>query len=142
MAEQCQNFDTARPRPSSVKIFFSNFDTARPWPSSVKIFFSNFDTARPWPSSVKILTLLGRGRAVSKFFFQILTLLGRGRRCPYARARACLWCLRLLSYEIAARARAFTQWPSAMAVSREVREVKVTTRVLCAHCPSLTRAIN
>ena len=88
MAEQCQNFDTARPRPSSVKIFFSNFDTARPWPSSVtarprpssvkiffsnfdtarprpssvKIFFSNFDTARPWPSSVKILTLLGRGR--------------------------------------------------------------------------------
>ena len=31
MAEQCQNFDTARPRPSSVKKFFSNFDTARPW---------------------------------------------------------------------------------------------------------------
>ena len=60
MAEQCQNFDTARPRPSSVNIFFSNFDTAR-----------------PWPSSVKILTLLGRGRAVSNFFFQILTLLGR-----------------------------------------------------------------
>ena len=174
MAEQCQNFDTARPRPSSVKIFFSNFDTARPWPSrvkiltllgrgravskffsnfdtarpgrarprpsSVKIFFSNFDTARPWPSSVKILTLLGRGRAVSKFFFQILTLLGRGRavskfffqiltlHCSAVavvalpirtRARACL---RLLSYEIAARARAFTQWPSAsaMAVSREV----------------------
>ena len=53
VAEQCQNFDTARPRPSSVKIFFSNFDTAR-----------------PWPSSVKILTLLGHGRAVSKFFFK------------------------------------------------------------------------
>ena len=105
--------------------------------------------ARPWPSSVKILTLLGHGRAVSKFFFQILTLLGRGRavskfffkfwHCSavavvahtHARARACL---RLLSYEIAARARAFTQWPSAMAVSREV---KVTTRALCAHCPSL-----
>ena len=110
MAEQCQNFDTARPRPSSVKIFFSNFDTAR-----------------PWPSSVKILTLLGRGRAVSKFFFQILTLLGRGRRCPYARARA----RACASYHM--------RWPSAMAVSREVREVKVTTRVLCAHCRGTSR---
>ena len=53
MAEECQNFDTARPRPSSVKIFFSNFDTAAAGPSSVNIFFSNFDTA-----------LLGRGMAV------------------------------------------------------------------------------
>ena len=51
VAEQCQNFDTARPRPSSVKIFFSNFDTAR-WATAeqCQIFFSNFDTARPWPS--------------------------------------------------------------------------------------------
>ena len=73
------------------------------------------------------------------FFFQILTLLGRGRRCPYARARTRACASGLLSYEIAARARAFTQWPSAMAVSREV---KVTTRALCAHFPSLTRAIN
>ena len=104
-------------RGRAVSKFFFQILT-RPWPSSVKIFFSNFDTARPWPSSVKI------------FFSNFDTaLLGRGRRCPYARARACL---HLLSYEIAARA--FTQWPSAMAVSREV---KVTTRALCAHCPSL-----
>ena len=78
VAEQCQNFDTARPRPSSVKIFFSNFDTARPWPSSVKIL-TLLGRGRVSKFFFQILTLLGRGRAVSKFFFQILTLLGRGR---------------------------------------------------------------
>ena len=71
---------------SFFKIFVSNFDTARPWPSSVKIFFSNFD--RPWPSSVKILTL-GHGRAVKIFFSNFDTARPwPSRRCPYARARA------------------------------------------------------